>query len=93
MPFKNGIALNRPHSAIRINNYKLLKFHDNQELRLYDIDIDISEKNNIASFFPEKTKKMESELEKYFKEVQTVKWKKGVNWMYHPISKIDSFYK
>jgi hypothetical protein len=36
---------------------------------------------------------MEGELEKYFKEVQTVKWKKGVNWMYNPISKIDSFYK
>ena len=93
LPFKNGIALNRPHSAIRINNYKLLKFHDNQELRLYNIDKDISEQNNIASLLPQKTKKMEGELEKYFKEVQTVKWKKGVNWMYRPISKIDSFYK
>ena len=93
LPFKNGIALNRPHSAIRIKNYKLLKFHDNQELRLYNIQKDISEQSNIASFCPERTKKMEGELEKYFKEVQTVKWKKGVNWMYRPISKIDSYYK
>ena len=31
-PYKNGIFIKRPHSAIRKGDYKLLKFQDNGEL-------------------------------------------------------------
>ena len=32
VPYKNGIAFNRPHSAIRKDDYKLIKFQDDKSL-------------------------------------------------------------
>ena len=48
VPYKNGIALKRPHSAVRKGDFKLVKFQDNGELFLYNITIDKEESKNLA---------------------------------------------
>ena len=41
VPYRNKIALNRPHSAWISGNYKLLFFHDDGEVRLFDLSDDM----------------------------------------------------
>ena len=43
VPYKNKIALNRPHSALRFDNFKLIRYNDNNEVELYNLDNDLSE--------------------------------------------------
>ena len=92
VPYINNIALGRPHSSIITDCYKLIKFHDNNELNLFDLTIDIGEKNNIADEFPLRVKKLESKMEDYFKKYKTVKWEKGIDWKFESIEEINSFY-
>ena len=49
VPYENGIALKRAHSAIRLDNFKLIKFYDNGQLMLFDLDNDLGEKNDLSS--------------------------------------------
>ena len=37
VPYKNSIALKRPHSAIRKGNYKLIKFQDDKSILLFNL--------------------------------------------------------
>ena len=92
VPYINNIALGRPHSSIITDSYKLIKFHDNNELNLFDLTIDIGEKNNIAEEYPQRAKKLESKMENYFKKYKTVKWEKGIDWKFESIEEINSFY-
>ena len=48
----NDTIRGKPRFAIRSNNYKMIVDQDGNNF-LYDLDNDISEKNNIASEFPE----------------------------------------
>ena len=48
VPYRNYIAFGRPHSSIILDIYKLIKFHDNGELNLFDLSNDIGEQNNLA---------------------------------------------
>ena len=80
IPQVNLRELNRAHSVARQGNYKLLKFADNGELWLFDLDKDIQEKNNLASQMPQKAKQLESLLDNYLVKVHAPKWKKGINW-------------
>ena len=81
----------RPHSSI-ILPYKLIKFHDNGELNLFDLSNDIGEQNNLAEKFPLKAKKLDHIMEDYFKKHKTVKWGKGIDWKFKSIDEINSFY-
>ena len=76
VPYINNIAFGRPHSSIITGLYKLIKFHDNDELNLFDLSIDIGEQNNLAEEFPRKAKKLESKMEDYFKEAQNSEMEK-----------------
>ena len=66
VPYENGIALKRAHSAIIIDDFKLIKFHDTNELLLFNIAQDLEEKNNLAAMFPEKLKELEVALDYLF---------------------------
>jgi arylsulfatase A len=79
-PNANGIALNRPHSALRQGPYKLVKFQDNGELLLFDLEQDIGEKNNLAEEMPERVKQLEDMLDMYLTDVHAPKWEKGIDW-------------
>jgi arylsulfatase A len=92
VPYINYIAFGRPHSSIILDIYKLIKFHDNGELNLFDLSNDIGEQNNLAEKFPLKAKKLDSKMENYFKKHKTVKWGKGIDWKFKSIEEINSFY-
>ena len=92
VPYRNYIAFGRPHSSIILDIYKLIKFHDNGELNLFDLSNDIGEQNNLAGKFPLKAKKLDSKMENYFKKYKTVKWEKGIDWKFKSIEEINSFY-
>ena len=58
VPYQNKIALNRPHSAWISGGYKLLYFHDDQEVRLFALQEDLREQHNLAEELPALAKKM-----------------------------------
>ena len=40
VPYKNGIALKRPHSAVRKGDYKLIKFQDDKSILLFGTNLE-----------------------------------------------------
>ena len=92
VPYKNGIALKRAHSAIIIDDFKLIKFHDNGELLLFDLTEDLEEKNNLAGSHPNKTKSLKKALDAYLSKVKAPKWQPGITWKNKPLEKINSYH-
>ena len=92
VPYKNGIALKRAHSAIIIDDFKLIKFHDNGELLLFDLTEDLEEKNNLAESHPNKTKSLKKALDAYLSKVKAPKWQPGITWKNKPLEKINSYH-
>tara|TARA_B110001452_G_scaffold266463_1_gene273385 strand:- start:477 stop:1916 length:1440 start_codon:yes stop_codon:yes gene_type:complete len=92
VPYENAIALKRAHSAIIIDDFKLIKFHDNQELLLFNITKDLEEKNNLAQSHPHKTNTLEKALDSYLSKVKAPKWEPGITWKSKPIEKINSYH-
>ena len=92
VPYKNGIALKRPHSAVRKGDFKLVKFQDNGELFLYNITTDKEESENLAIKNPKKAKELEILLMNYLKQVHAPKWEEGITWKKVPLSQINSSY-
>ena len=92
VPYENGIALKRAHSAIIIEDFKLIKFHDTNELLLFNIAQDLEENNNLAAMFPEKLKELEVALDTYLHKVKAPKWQPGINWKNKPIEKFNSYH-
>ena len=49
VPYKNGIALKRPHSAVRKGDYKLIKFQDDKSILLFNLVKDKKEELNLVN--------------------------------------------
>ena len=92
VPYENKIALNRAHSSIIQNNFKLIKYRDNNEINLFDLELDVSEEIDISNLRPEISSSLEILLDNYLKEVKSIKWKEGLNWKNVDINEINSFY-
>ena len=92
VPYKNGIALNRPHSAIIKNGFKLITFHDNNERALFKINSDISESNNLVNSHKKETKKLSEILDHYLIQVKAPKWQPGITWKNKSLKNINSFH-
>ena len=92
VPYKNGIALKRPHSAVRQGDYKLIKFQDDKSVLLFNLVKDKKEEFNLASQNPEKLKELEKILDNYLIEVKAPKWKDGITWKNKSIKEINSNY-
>ena len=92
VPYKNGIALKRAHSAIILDNFKLIKFHDDGQLMLFDLDNDLGEKNNLSTTNLNQALELELLLDNYLKKVKAPKWKPGIHWRNKPIKLINSFH-
>ena len=90
VPYKNGIALKRPHSAIRKGDYKLLKFQDDKSVLLFNLVEDKMEQINLISEMPEKAHELEKTLDNYLIQVSAPKWQKGITWKNTPLDKINS---
>jgi arylsulfatase A len=59
---------NRLGSAIRIGDYKLIKFYDDDSVELYNLKNDISETKDLAKELPELASTMRQRLESWVKE-------------------------
>lgn len=92
VPYKNGIAFKRPHSAVRVGNYKLVKFNDNDEVMLFDLESDYHELSDLSLEQPEKTRVLEQILNEYLTMVHAPKWKEGITWKKTPVKEINSTY-
>ena len=92
VPYKNGIALKRPHSAVRRGDYKLIKFQDDKSILLFNLVKDKMEQLNLATQKPEKVKELEKILDNYLTEVHAPKWQDGITWKNTPLKEINSNY-
>ena len=92
VPYENGIAIKRAHSAIIVDNFKLIKFYNNNELLLFDIKNDIKEKNNLAASLSEKASQLEVLLDNYLSKVKAPKWQPGISWKNKPLEKFNSYH-
>ena len=92
VPYKNGIALKRPHSAVRKGDYKLIKFHDDKSILLFNLVKDKKEQLNLVSQKPDLAKDLEKILDNYLVEVSAPKWQDGITWKNTPIKEINSNY-
>ena len=92
VPYKNSIALKRPHSAIRKGDYKLIKFQDDKSIVLFNLVKDKMEQINLASQKPNKAKELEKILDNYLIEVHAPKWQEGITWKHTPLNEINSNY-
>ena len=63
----NDTIRGKPRFAIRSNNYKMIVDQDGNNF-LYDLDNDISEKNNIASEFPEIASELRQKIDNWNKK-------------------------
>jgi hypothetical protein len=58
-------AHERPQSAIRLEDYKLIKYWDNDERLLFDLGRDIGEQENLVLKMPEKAEELHRRLMEY----------------------------
>ena len=92
VPYKNGIALKRPHSAVRKGDFKLIKFQDDQSVQLFNLKSDIKEQTDIEIENPQKAKELEKILDDYLVQVHAPKWQEGITWKNKPLREINSNY-
>jgi arylsulfatase A-like enzyme len=60
----------QPHSAIRLGDYKLIKFWKTKKLELYNLKDDVGEINDLSKVNPEKVKELETRLMAYLEKVR-----------------------
>ncbi|MEM8709910.1 MAG: sulfatase/phosphatase domain-containing protein, partial [Planctomycetota bacterium] len=53
---------NRPGSAIREGQYKLIHRYDDDSVELYDLEADLGETNNLAENMPERASALKAAL-------------------------------
>ena len=58
-----------PQSAIRLGDYKLIKYYEGNRTVLFDLSNDVRERNNLAVQMPEKAAEMEAMLDEYLASV------------------------
>ena len=92
VPYRNGIALKRPHSAVRKEDYKLVKFQDDKSIFLFNLVKDKMEQINLVTQKPEKAKELETILDNYLIEVHAPMWQEGITWKNTPLKEINSNY-
>lgn len=66
-PHTHGRILDQYPSAIRVGDYKLVKFRypDSTRLMLFDLSNDIGESENLTDMLPAKAKELEKEMDDY----------------------------
>ena len=58
-----------PHSAIILGNYKLIRFYETGEARLFDLSNDLGETRDLAKQLPDRAAELNRRLEEYLKAV------------------------
>ncbi|WP_321995537.1 sulfatase [Draconibacterium orientale] len=60
----------RPGSSVRLGDWKLIQYFENNDLELYNLKEDVGEENNLAEQDPKKTKQLLELLEDWRKETK-----------------------
>ena len=60
---------NAPHSAIRLGNLKLIKMYEDDSVRLFDLDTDLEERDDLAARRPADAARLRGRLEDYLTTV------------------------
>ena len=79
-PHYNIVGLNEPHSAIRIGDYKLLKFNSSSRDLLFNVADDPSESVDLYEANIALACKLDTELEAYLDEVDAEKPEESNSW-------------
>lgn len=58
-----------PYSAIRAGKWRLIEFHEDQRLALYDLSRDLGEQNNLADTQPNRTRELLARLQTWRRSV------------------------
>ncbi len=58
-----------PGAAIRLGDFKLIEFFEDNQIELYNLKEDLSEKNDLSKKMPEKANELRSMLKDWYKEV------------------------
>ena len=58
-----------PQSAIRVGDYKLIKYFEGNRTALFDLSTDVGERHNLAMQMPEKAAELEARLDDYLTSV------------------------
>ncbi len=59
-----------PYSAIRSDHYRLIEFHEDDRVELYDLQSDLGEQNNLAEKLPSKTAELRHDLNQWRQSLQ-----------------------
>ena len=54
-----------PYSAVRAGNYRLIEFHEDKSVRLYDLSNDIGEQKDLAQAMPTRVDALRSQLHQW----------------------------
>jgi arylsulfatase A-like enzyme len=58
-----------PFSVARVGDWKLIRFYESDREELYDLRMDLSEKNDLAAQRPEQRQELSARLDRWLKEV------------------------
>ena len=64
-----GFGGDGPYSAVRNGNYRLIEFHEDNSVRLYNLADDIGEQTDLAPAMPRKAAALRSQLHQWRKSV------------------------
>jgi hypothetical protein len=56
-----------PYSIIREGKWKLIKRYEGTEFELFDLKSDLSEKNDLSTILPSKTRQLDAKLRRWLK--------------------------
>jgi len=73
-PFRPSVGLDRPQSAIREGDWKVLEFLDNGQRELFNLKDDIGEAHDLSKQDPERTKALGDKLDNYLSSVHALKY-------------------
>ena len=59
-----------PYSAVRAQNYRLIEFHEDDSVRLYDLASDPGENNDLAGSMPDRAAELRSDLHRWRQSVK-----------------------
>ena len=79
-PHYNRVGINEPHSAIRENEYKLIKFPISNRHLLFKITEDIGEERDLSNIFPDIVAKLDKKLSGFLESVNAEKPEDAYNW-------------
>ncbi len=64
---QDSLFRTRPGSAIRLGEWKLIQYFENNDIELYNLKNDVGEKNNLASHNSDKVQELTIMLDKWRK--------------------------